>query len=76
DSLKQNINYNIGVVYIEQNAGDSAKFYLKKVFEEKNAFKNSGIISRTYSVLADYYLVQNLNLPLAKMYVDKAEKHA
>lgn len=50
DSLKQQINYNIGVVYIEQNAGDSAKFYLKKVFEEKNTFNNSGIISKTYSV--------------------------
>jgi len=75
DSLKQQINYNIGTVYVEIMEVDSAKFYLKKVFEGKNAFKNYAILSKTYSVLAEMHFKHDPNLPLAKKYVDKALKY-
>jgi len=75
DSLKQRVNYNIGVVYIENNLPDSAKFYLKKVFEEKNAMKNIALISKTYSVLADLHLIKLKNIPLAGYYVNKAMEY-
>ena len=75
DSLKQQINYNIGTVYVEIMEVDSAKFYLKKVFEGKNALKNYAILSKTYSVLAELHFLHDPNLPLAKKYVDKALKY-
>jgi len=76
DSLKQLVNYNIGTVYVEISKIDSAKFYLKKVFEVKNAYSDAAIISKTYSVLAELHFEHEPNLPLAKIYVDKALKYA
>lgn len=72
DSMKQQINYNMGVVFVENRLADSAVYYLKQVFTAGNGTMNNAIISRSYAVLADLYLVQQTNLRLARYYVKQA----
>ncbi len=77
DSLTAQINYTIGVMYVELIEKDSAEYYTYKAVDYWEKEKNYSAISKSYSILSEFYILgKDKNIKKANEILNKAEYYA